>query len=88
MTIEKAAIAYSQVVVAYTLASLGGLIVRVPAGLGVIEAVFLEIFRGRVGAGPILGMLIAWRAVFLLAPLVAAAIVLAVLESRRARSRS
>jgi glycosyltransferase 2 family protein len=80
-----AAIPYSHVVVAYSLAALGGVIVRVPAGLGVIEAVFLEIFRGRVGAGPILGMLIAWRAVFLLAPLAAAAVVLAVLESRRAR---
>jgi hypothetical protein len=82
-----AAIQYSELTVAYGLAALGGLVVRVPAGLGVIEAVFLEVFRGRVGAGPILAMLIAWRAVFLLAPLAVAAIVLAVLEFR-ARKRS
>jgi uncharacterized membrane protein YbhN (UPF0104 family) len=48
----------------------------------VVEAVFLEIFRGRVGGGTVLGMLIAWRALFLLAPLAIAAIVLVVLESR------
>jgi uncharacterized membrane protein YbhN (UPF0104 family) len=54
----------------------------------VTEAVFLEVFRGRVGAGPILAMLIAWRAVFLLAPLVVAAIVLAVLEYRSGARRS
>jgi len=77
-----AAIDYSQLVVAYGLAAIGGIVIRVPAGLGVIEAVFLESFRDRVGAGPILGMLIAWRAVFLLAPLGVAAIVLALLESR------
>ena len=35
------------VAVAYGLAALGGLVVRVPAGLGVIEAVFLEVFRGQ-----------------------------------------
>jgi glycosyltransferase 2 family protein len=78
----SAAISYSQLTVAYGLAALGGIIVRVPAGLGVIEAVFLEIFSGRVGAEPILGMLFAWRAVFLLAPLTVAAVVLAVLELR------
>jgi uncharacterized membrane protein YbhN (UPF0104 family) len=76
------AIGYSQIAVAYGIAAVGGIIVRVPAGLGVVEAVFLEIFRGRVGGGTVLGMLIAWRALFLLAPLAIAAIVLVVLESR------
>jgi uncharacterized membrane protein YbhN (UPF0104 family) len=83
---SSAAIPYSQLTVAYGLAALGGIVVRVPAGLGVIEAVFLEVFAGRVGAGPILAMLIAWRAVFLLAPLAIAAVAAAVLEYRgRAR---
>ncbi len=81
-----AEIRYSQLTVAFALAALGGLVVRVPAGLGVTEAVFLELFRGRAGAGSILAMLIAWRAVFHLAPLALAAIVFAVLETRsRAR---
>jgi hypothetical protein len=47
-------------------------VVRVPAGLGVLEAVFLQIFDGTVRSAAILAMLIAWRAVFLLAPLVLA----------------
>ena len=77
-----APIDYVDMAAAYTLASVAGVVVRVPAGLGVIEAVFLEIFRGAVGAGPIFALLIAWRALFLLAPLAVAAVVLAVLEYR------
>jgi uncharacterized membrane protein YbhN (UPF0104 family) len=77
-----ASIDYVDVAAAYTLAAVAGVVVRVPAGLGVIEAVFLEIFRGAVGAGPIFALLIAWRVLFLLAPLVVAAVVLAVLEYR------
>jgi glycosyltransferase 2 family protein len=81
-------IRYSQLAVAYGVAALGGVIVRVPAGLGVLEAVFLEIFRGQVGAEPILGMLIAWRALFLLVPLGVATVVLTLLEYRAAEPRA
>jgi uncharacterized membrane protein YbhN (UPF0104 family) len=77
-----AAIRYPELAVAYALAALGGLVIRVPAGLGVIEGVFLEVFRGAVAPAAVLAMLIAWRAVFLLAPLSVAAVVLAVLEYR------
>jgi uncharacterized membrane protein YbhN (UPF0104 family) len=72
--------------VAYGVAGLGGVIVRVPAGLGVIEGVFLEVFRGQVGAAAVLGMVFAWRAVFQLAPLAGAVAVLAALELRGRRS--
>jgi uncharacterized membrane protein YbhN (UPF0104 family) len=86
------AIAYTQIAGAYGLAALGGVVVRVPAGLGVLEAVFLQIFDGTVRSAAILAMLIAWRAVFLLAPLVLASGVLAALElrggGRRSESRS
>jgi uncharacterized membrane protein YbhN (UPF0104 family) len=80
-----AQIRYSELVVAYGLAAVGGIVVRVPAGIGVIEAVFLEIFRGRVGSASVLAMLLAWRAVFLIAPLAFAGIALAVLEFRGGR---
>jgi len=73
---------YSQVAVAYGLAAVAGIAIRLPAGLGVVEAVFLEIFRSQLGGAAILAMLIAWRAVFLVAPLAVAAIVLIVLELR------
>ena len=84
----EAAIPYTQLTTAYGLAALGGLVVRVPAGLGVLEAVFLEVFRGGVGATPILAMLLAWRALFLLAPLAVAGIVVLVLESRSSKTSS
>jgi hypothetical protein len=48
--------------------------------------VFLESFHGRLGAGAILGWVIAWRAVFLLAPLAFGAIALVALESRLRRA--
>jgi uncharacterized membrane protein YbhN (UPF0104 family) len=84
----EASISYAQIATAYGLAALGGVVVRVPAGLGVIEAVFLEVFRGIAGATPILAMLLAWRALFLLAPLAVAGIAVLVLESRGARTPS
>jgi uncharacterized membrane protein YbhN (UPF0104 family) len=83
-----APIRYAQVAVAFALSALGGLVVRIPAGLGVLEAVFLELFRGRVAAEAILGMLIAWRAVFLFVPLLLASVVLAALEWRCAGRRA
>jgi uncharacterized membrane protein YbhN (UPF0104 family) len=85
---RDAAIPYSQIATAYGLAALGGVVVRVPAGLGVIEGVFLEVFRGTAGATPILAMLLAWRALFLLAPLLIAGVVVLVLESRSAKAAS
>ena len=83
-----APIVYTQVAVTYGLAALGGVIVRVPAGLGVLEAVFLAVFGDRVGPAPVLATLFAWRAIFLLAPLAVAAIAALVLEARGRRTSS
>lgn len=83
-----APIDYTQVAATYGLAALGGVIVRVPAGLGVLEAVFLAVFSDRVGAAPVLAMLFAWRAIFLLAPLLVAAIAVLGLEARGRRASS
>jgi len=47
-----------------------GLVVRVPAGLGVIEAVFLGALGGALGEGPVLASLLAYRCVHYLGPLV------------------
>ncbi len=82
----ETSITYTQIAATYGLAALGGLIVRVPAGLGVLEAVFLAVFGDRVGTAPILAMIFAWRAIFLLVPLGVAAIVVLVLESRGRRA--
>ena len=76
---------YQTVLASFAIASLAGLIIRIPAGLGVIEAVFIQIMGGAIGLSSVLAMLLAYRAIFLLAPLVVAALVLAFLEWRGAR---
>lgn len=81
------ALPYTQIAATYGLAALGGVVVRVPAGLGVLEAVYLQVFDGSVRSAAILAMLIAWRAVFLLAPLAVASGVLAALELRSGARR-
>ena len=72
----------------FALAQIAGLISHVPGGLGVFEAVMLAGF-GATGnqalSAPILGALAAYRGVYYLLPLCAAAVVVAVREARGLR---
>jgi phosphatidylglycerol lysyltransferase len=72
----------------FALAQIAGLISHVPGGLGVFEAVMLAGF-GATGnqalSAPILGALAAYRGVYYLLPLCAAAVVVVVREARGLR---
>jgi uncharacterized membrane protein YbhN (UPF0104 family) len=70
--------------------SLSGAATHVPAGLGVIEAVFLAALGDRVAPAQLLVALLSYRVVFYLLPLALALVAFAVLElaSRRASRRS
>ena len=59
---------------------------RVPAGLGVLEAAFLTLLAGRQPEAQLLAALLAYRALFYLLPLAAAALVYLGLEARLRRS--
>jgi len=67
------------------LSAVAGAATHVPAGLGVLEAVFLTLLAGRLPAYEILAALLAYRAIYYLCPLVPAVAAYAVLEARARR---
>lgn len=63
---------YAQVLSVLCVAAVAGAMAHVPAGLGVLEAVFVALLSHRVPAPEIVGVLLAYRAVYYLAPLLLA----------------
>lgn len=68
------------------LSTLATLILRIPGGLGVVEAVFLALLGARYPASELLAALLAWRALYYLLPLLLALPAYALLE-RQVRHR-
>lgn len=64
------------------LAAVAGVVTHVPAGLGVLEAVFLTLLAPPLAQGPLLAALLAYRALYYLAPLAVAAAMLFVIGRR------
>lgn len=62
--------------------SIAGVVTHIPAGLGVLEAVFLALLQHQIPAGTLLAALIGYRAVYFLFPLAIALIMYLVLEKR------
>ena len=62
------------------LSSVAGVITHIPAGLGVLEAVFLSLLGGAHPINQLLAALLAYRAVFYLGPLIVAVVVDVALE--------
>jgi uncharacterized membrane protein YbhN (UPF0104 family) len=50
-------------------ASIVGVVTPIPAGLGVLEAVYLTLLSGRLGQGTVMGAVLAYRALYYLLPL-------------------
>lgn len=75
-------VAYPEVLAALLLAAVAGVITHVPAGLGVMEAVFMTVLKGQIDEAPLLAALLAYRAVYYLLPLVLAGIVYVSMEAR------
>jgi len=73
-------VAFPTVLGALMASALALAIVDVPAGLGVIETVFLAMLGSQIPAQDILVAMLAYRAIYFLAPLAVALLVYAVLE--------
>jgi uncharacterized membrane protein YbhN (UPF0104 family) len=69
------------------LAAVAGLLTHVPAGLGVIEAVFVALLSDRLPSTELLGGLLLYRLIYYIAPLVLAAVLWVAVESFADRSR-
>ncbi|MGQ0699853.1 MAG: lysylphosphatidylglycerol synthase domain-containing protein [Panacagrimonas sp.] len=79
-------LAFTTVLGVLVMSSIAGAAAHIPAGLGVIEAVFVAALGDRFPPAQLLGALLAYRATFYLAPLLVALIAYPFLEMRgRAR---
>jgi uncharacterized membrane protein YbhN (UPF0104 family) len=78
---------FPAVMIAFMASGLGGLIVRLPAGIGVLEGTFIALLGGSVGHGRLLAALLAFRAVYYIAPLIAALVLHLALEMRAKQRR-
>ena len=78
---------YTTVLAVLLLAAIAGVATHVPAGLGVIEAVFVASLGGALPTAHVLAALLSYRAVYYLAPLAVASIGYAWVEAQRRRSR-
>lgn len=64
------------------IAAVAGVVTHVPAGLGVLEAVFIGLLSHRVPEAQLLGALLAYRALYYIGPLLAAALLYLTVEMR------
>lgn len=79
-------IAYPTVLGVLLVAAVAGVLTHVPAGLGVLEAVFVALLSYQLPVSELLAALLAYRAVYYLAPLAVAAVVYLLLEANLKRS--
>ena len=59
-----------------------GVVAHIPAGLGVLEAVFLALLHGQLGQGTLVAALLGYRTLYFLIPLLLALVIYLVLEKR------
>ncbi|MNN89516.1 Inner membrane protein YbhN [compost metagenome] len=59
-----------------------GVITHIPAGLGVLETVFLALLHGQLSQGSLVAALLGYRTLYFLLPLIVAVIAYLILEKR------
>lgn len=75
-------VTYQTVLGILLISSIAGVVAHIPAGLGVIEAVFISMLHHELPKSSILAALIGYRIIYYLIPLAIACIIYLVLESR------
>lgn len=79
-------IAFLTVLSVMLLAAIAGVITHVPAGLGVLETVFVALLSEQLPKSELLAALIAYRAIYYLMPLAVATLAYLVMEARARQS--
>ncbi len=80
-------VGYMDVVVAFGLALVAGIISHVPGGLGVFDAIVLVTLTPEMPGNDVMAGLLTFRLIYYLAPLVLAGLMFGVLEAYQARHR-
>ncbi|HEY1227945.1 MAG TPA: lysylphosphatidylglycerol synthase domain-containing protein [Ramlibacter sp.] len=78
-------IPYTDVLTVLLVGAIAGVVLHVPAGLGVFEAVFIAMLSYRISEGHLLAALLGYRAVYYIGPLAIAAAMYLVMELRARR---
>jgi uncharacterized membrane protein YbhN (UPF0104 family) len=83
-------IVYTDVLTVLLVGAIAGVVLHVPAGLGVFEAVFIALLSHRISEGQLLAALLGYRAVYYIGPLLIAAVLYLGMElkARRLRKRA
>lgn len=82
-TVLQGQVSYPAALATVQLGAVAGLVLRVPAGLGVLEAVGVALLAGgTLGQDKVLAALLAYRALYYLVPLVLASVALGLAELR------
>ena len=82
----QARIDYASVLSVLLIGAVAGVIAHIPAGLGVLEAVFVALLSHRLPQSDVLGAVLAYRAVYYLAPLALATLLYVATEARQSRA--
>ncbi len=80
-------ISYPSVLAVMLIAAVAGVITHVPAGLGVLEAVFVALLSHQAPASQLLAALLTYRAIYYIAPFALALLAYLATEARRAPGR-
>lgn len=81
-TLLQGRIEYPTVLCVLLIGAIAGVITHVPAGLGVLEAVFVALLSHRIPEHQLLGALLGYRALYYIVPLALAALLYVALEMR------
>lgn len=81
-TLLQGKVDYFAVLSVLLVAAVAGVITHVPAGLGVLEAVFIALLSHRVPEGQLLAALLTYRAIYYIGPLLVAAALYLFVEAR------
>ncbi len=76
-------IGFADVLSVLLIAAVAGVITHVPAGLGVLEAVFVTLLSSQAPAGQLLAALLTYRALYYLTPFAIALVLYGVTEARK-----
>lgn len=73
---------YPSILGIFLISCVAGVVAHIPAGLGVLEAVFLALLHGQIGQGTLVAALLGYRSLYYLIPLLLALVTYLVLEKR------
>lgn len=77
---------FFEVLAILLISSIAGVITHIPAGLGVLETIFITMLQGEYSKGALVAALIGYRALYFLLPLAIACVMYLVLEQRTRKS--